>query len=493
MVPIIIVDGLDESLAEFDSPYDIIEVLRELTSYGRLLITCRRREFEDELSAAIDIDLFDSVKVVGEWRFDVEFRDFVRRLREARLLTDESVIRRVAQSDSLQSLIRRPLFARMLTFLETGEPSDIETVDELYAEYLDRLSVAADRALRSSGCLAESPSIKLWSMASWEAFSKALFRDDSFSVSAVVAGVSTRVNEESRCVGRSLSQITDQRRVAGRIWGRFVHFSFFEYTLAYYYADEIVSALDAADPSRLLDCLALDLTPEVRHFVVGRLRGLETDGVGSLLGETYRLLSTERLTLASRRTTGNLIAYIISRVDPVAGLGALEEMQAAETDGFLRQSLLWAMCHAGSNPGVMIFFDELVGSAEHRALNRGYLMYYYGDLDRRIDPPFRDTDPAVPWARSRQAKLTFMSDGSYGEAVRPQRRAVDLYTLLDFSLFRGEVMDSHGSAVVASVLAGLYESDVPDQVLLTLHSMASAACNPSLTAVLDRPDQQRLL
>jgi hypothetical protein len=474
--PILIIDGLDETLAEFDSSADLLVLLRRLRDTCTLVVTCRRREFEDNLARSYGGDLFDAIVMMTEWSLERQFADFVDRLVAARFLDDGGIMATVRGSGTLARMVSRPLFARMLTFLGQTAAGSVSDVSTLYAEYIDKLSVAADTALVGVGCALPCSGKQVWSRAAWAIFSKALLNEERFSAEAVHQLVATDLGAHPRCVARALAQICDEWRVAGRVWGRFVHYSFFEYLVACHLLDEVSSAVQGGSSEKLVATLALDLTPEIRHFLVDELRLSGPPGLGPALEAAFRLNSNSAKNSPRVRTVGNIIAYLLSRVVPDAQT-PLRRLATDEEDMFLQQSLLWGLCHVGDGQALNHFVTRSRASAQWRAWNRGYLMYYYGDLDRRDDPPYVDADRRRPWGRTRERSIALLRNDSYRLKVAAARRYLDLHTLYEYAIWRGETLDAADSAVAEASLQDLWDSSGLDGTLLReLQAMHAAAC-----------------
>lgn len=476
--PVIVIDGLDESLGEVSSTADLLKAITRLGLDNPLIVTCRRREFEDQLARETQAGIFDSIYEIQDWRPEREFTDFVDRLVRLGMLESRSILDAVHGSPALSSLAKRPLFARMLTFLSGSDMTVINNIFDLYSEYIDKLSATSDAALRTAGCAAVVPSRSVWVQAAWTIFSHGLLHEDRFSLGAV-ANILSRTNSwDSRCFARSLGQLCDQWRVAGRVWTRFVHYSFFEYLVACRYLDQVTESIEQNSSQALAEALVLDLTPEIRHFLVGELRSARLGGYTRALVNAYDETKELGRGEASVRTAGNLIAYLLSRVAPEAG-PALRELLDTERDMFLQQSLLWGLCHIGDEEGLEQFIARSRASADWRAWNRGYLMYYYGDLDRREDPPFIDHDRRRSWGRTRERSINFMSSAGYERDIKPQRRFLDLYSLYDYVIWREEELGENDALVTSRVLDSLWSgSGISSDLLLELQAMHAVVCRP---------------
>ncbi|AWW37790.1 hypothetical protein DN051_14950 [Streptomyces cadmiisoli] len=472
---VLVVDGLDEGLGEFDTSMDLAHLLHRLRDRYRLVVTCRRREFEDQLARFVEGSTFDRIVSLNEWSLENQFTDFVSRLVAAGLLDSTDVLDAVRNSPALATLARRPLYARMLTFLGSQDVLSVQTLVGLYGEYMDKLSAASDVALQGAGCVLSTTSQEVWTRAAWFIFSKGLLIEERFSLHAVGKMLSADLDVQPRCLSRALSQLCDQWRVAGRVWARFVHYSFFEYLVARYYLEQVNEAVLRGSAADLADMLGLDLTPEIRHFLADELRAVGTVKLTMALVSAYQETKVLPMGLAKQRTTGNLIAYLLSRSAPDAA-AALRQLLADEQDMFLQQSLLWGLCHLGDEDALERFIAESRGSAQWRAWNRGYLMYYYGDLDRREDPPFIDTDRTQSWGRTRERSLALMSAPRYTTAIDARRRYLDLYSLYDYAVWRNEKLTAQDGAVAERVLASLWQDrSIGGTLLQELQAMHAAA------------------
>ncbi len=97
------------------------------------------------------------------------------------------------------------------------------------------------------------------------------------------------------------------------------------------------------------------------------------------------------------------------------------------------------------------------------SLNRGYLVYYWGDIDRDSEPPYQDIVVATKWSytRSRTADLLAADDYDTRESVA--RRTLDLMTFLDFARFHQTSLSDEETGIVSIRIAELKASgDLPE-------------------------------
>lgn len=471
--PIVLVDGLDEALSEFESAADLSDLLLELSERFIIVATCRRREFEDQLTSSLDNGTFDSVFNIDEWTLSGQFTDFVNRLVAGGFLASDQLITEIKNSPPKKKMIRRPLYARMLTFLEQDGRSAVTDVSSLYAEYIDKLARSSDIALRRAGCRMPLPADAVWEEAAWEIFEKRLFAEERFDFNTVAQALNRRLNVEPRCIGRALSQICEQSRTRGYDWGQFVHYSFFEYLVSRYYIRQLRDAKPSGTVDDLARCLGYDPTPEIRHFIVGELKLAHIPHLTEVLVAAYQQMEPLNTGPAKARITRNLIIYILARA---AGNGRtmLWQLLEGEKDMFLQQSILWGLCQFGDNTGLAMFINEARKSEKWRAWTRGYLMYYYGDIDRHVEPPYVDSDPSRSWERTRERSLGLMCSDKYRE-IAPQRRFLDLYLLYDYAIWRNEALSRDATSICAAELDALWhDSNVDGAALQELQAMHAA-------------------
>jgi len=457
---VLIVDGVDELLAGGVQVDRIAQRLESLAGLAGLIVTCRAYDYERQLAAVVRPELFSAIFHLQPWRVEPEFSNFVAQLVEARLLQDTSMVQRVAEDERLRLLVTRPLHARMLTYVaEDGLPDD---PSRLYEQYMGKLSAATASTLRRTDCRVADV-LAIWADAAWLTLVSG-GRADSLPVDALL-GAFRAQGIEPACAWRVLNPILDPSPV-GIAQAAFVHYSFYEYLVAHRVARELAAARDAGNSSRAAVALEHDLPQEVRRHLTALLRRtlLNAYDWPTWLVDVYSAIPAES---DSRLVTCNLIAYIACRLE-VPFVEDLRPLLDVTQDPFLRNSLMWALVRGDDHATLSRYTEELGTDGRLSALNRGYLLYYYGDIPVG-HPPFVDEEPWRSWDHTRRKLVErFAAVERYG-ATPPSRKVIDLYTFCDFARVRGDRLSAEETALVGELLDGL-PGNLPDTAVERLRA-----------------------
>ncbi|MEV4626838.1 hypothetical protein AB0J90_11190 [Micromonospora sp. NPDC049523] len=462
---VVLVDGLDEA-SELASGGPLADALLELLRHAPALVTSRTREYEEWIAFETTAISFDEVFVLKGWSVETEFADYLIRLQRHGLVADPDLYRTVVASERLARMVARPLYARMLTFIGHDAAARIGSANDLYGEYLIRLSRATDFAVRSSHSAWTGHSLAVWQAAAWFVHAHELPADAIPMTDLHLA----LTHERGRVAEvRALDQVIDRRTLHGTEVGEFLHYSFYEYLLARYIRDRLLTVLT---PERAVVLLHRDLTREIRHHLIGQLKELADDRLGERLSGLYRQLRDEPgLDPADRLTVCNLLVYLISRTSPAATeqLGVLLRQ---ERDEFLLNSILWALCHHRSDSALSHFFSLLQRDPVFRSCSRGYVLYYYGDV-RTSRPPFLDEPPHLPHERTSNRVLAIFESPTF-QAIPAQRRYVDLYTFMDIYLVRRERIGGRPLSTLRAAVEALSGQGLTHQMEGALSEMLQA-------------------
>ncbi|GAB3077488.1 NACHT domain-containing protein [Micromonospora schwarzwaldensis] len=443
---VVLVDGLDEA-SELADGGPLTAALLDLLGHGPALVTSRTREYEEWIAFETTGISFDEVFVLRGWSVEIEFADYLSRLQRHGLITDPGLYRTVVTSERLTRLVKRPLYARMLTFIGPDAATRVSSASNLYGEYLNRLGRTTDFAVRGSHPGWGGQSLSVWQAAAWLVHAQDL-PADAIPMAELFAALTPDSGRGAEI--RALDQVIDRRTLHGTEVGEFLHYSFYENLLARHIRNRLLSDLST---EQAVVALRHDLTREVRHHLIGQLQELADRGLGERLSELYRKLRDEPgLDPADRLIVCNLLVYLISRTSPAAP-EQLSTLLHRERDEFLLSAILWALCHHRSDFALSRFFSLLQYDPEFRACSRGYVLYYYGDV-RTGRPPFLDRPPYLPHERTTTRVLAMFESPTF-QAIPAQRRYVDLYTFMDIYLVRHETIGGRSLSTLGAAVDAL--------------------------------------
>lgn len=468
---VVLLDGLDEAIELIAQNRDQFAAgLQEVLSAGPYVVSSRVREYEELISGGFPDPGFDVVYVIEPWTLEAEFREYLSRLAGAGLLNEPTLYEAVVGSDDLARLVSRPLYARMLTFVGEQAARGLRDQVSLYGEYLTKLARVTDYSLETQG-IDTGCAIQLWQSAAWIIYSNGGAADDMIPL----ADVEQRLPDllPRPYTRRVLDQIIERGSSHGRETGEFIHYSFYEYLVAREAYDRI---LRNPGPDELAEILKGDLPRDIRHYLIGQLRvnndaGLRENLLGSYASVRRILSIPDR----DRLSACNLLIYLISRV-----FEACEEwlhgLLADEDDAFLRHSILWAMCHVGSDWALREFSAELAAHPAARSECRGYMLYYYGDMPRGEGPPYHDDPPhAADCSLTYRRVIDTFGRADFTATVPAQRSFIDMHTFLDILAVRGKTLEPADGAVIGTILQSLRDDGLPSALLTRLGKLAARA------------------
>jgi len=459
---VVIADGLDEALAAGLDAGEVTRRVRALASLGGLIATCRDFEYDSALAAAGLTESFAAVYRLLPWRPEQEFAHHVARLVAKGLLPGAELVEVVTGDERLRELVARPLHARMLTYV-AGDGALPADRSSLYSAYLGKLSARAALDADRAGCRLPRDVMDLWRETAWVVHESRLAADD-VPIDGLI-GVLGGLGVDPACAWRILSPIIDADRLADNR-GAFVHFSFYEHLVAQRVHRLLSTGHASGDGSTPSEAFAIDLPQEIRRHLTALLRRSLVDAYAwpAWLAVSYQQAAGEEPT---QRTVRNMIAYVACRLD-VPFDASLRPLLAGESDKFLRNSLMWALVRGDNRETLSAYIAELEGDAELRALNRGYLLYYFGDLPRTA-PPYPDDDPSVGWEQTRRKVSERLADDNYAR-LAPARRVIDLYTFADLARARSELLTPR-EAELLDRLTDALPADMPDDAVALLRAL----------------------
>jgi hypothetical protein len=458
---VLLVDAIDEAVEPITDRPAAIDTLAELFAVRPSLFTSRLRDYEDRLSVQLQELEFDEVYLLQPWAVDKEFKEYLQRLTRAGLVDGPQLYEAVVASEQLSRLVTRPLYARMLTFIGERLAPNVSEPAALYGEYLSKLATVTDAATHPApGALA------IWQQAAWLVYSSGHQSGDMISMRELREALLSDHGEPG--LRRVLDQLIDTRSVQGRELGEFLHYSFYEYLVAKHVGD-LLAGQTATGAVAVV--LSNDLTREIRHHLIGRLRLAPHPFLKTRLLDVYRTARrSPDLTARGRLIACNLVVYLLSRVvdDSEAALtGLLNE----EDRSFLREAILWALCHRGSASALELFLHDIDSDPAWRSECRGYVLYYYGDLGKEEGPPYLDNPPYRPCTNSYRRVIVMFGQSDFTERVRAERRAIDLFTLLDLIRARSLAIPPADIRILQTVADSLRRDGIAASVVARIQEM----------------------
>lgn len=429
-----IVDGIDELTSNQAHVKTLPLLLEKLNTLGNILVTSRTQDFVLIFAPILDLSVFQSILKVKEWDFE-DFTQFVNKLVEANKLANNQILEIVKNSDTLKSLIKRPLLSRMLIFISETDLKKIHSSATLYSIYLGKYATIIDSYLIKETCISSPTTYQIWREISWYIFQEELFIHDKLPRDVLYEFVHKSGKVRQECIDRHFESMFNLVILYQTSYLQYIHYSFFEFLVADYVANQLISAFSQRI-NNIFHLLKKDLTPAMRHYLKEIIRKRKSKGFSKWLIETY--LSNEKN--ATKHTdcliANNLVIYIMGRLGDDTS-NELIELLEMEKNEFLIKSIYWALASIKGTDTTKEFIKILVSNDTIRKMNRGYHLYYYGDLDGLQDPPYMDDNPGRGWDNTKQIMLTFMADSEYRQKATG-RRILDLFTFLDLALSRNE-------------------------------------------------------
>ena len=239
---------------------------------------------------------------------------------------------------------------------------------------------------------------------------------------------------------RIIPYVLQQKREIHGNFYNFIHYSFFEYFVALSIFSKIgISFHNPNNISDLLDSFKLDLSLPIRHHLVDLIsldQSLQQEEFISFLNLLYKSINEDNKIGKIKK---NLIIYIISKQDMRAALSCLKNILNTETNIFIKNSLYWACIRKNDGELLNLYIFLLATEPEYRFYNRGYHLYYYGDI--MFDKfPFTDNDENTPWDKTRK----FMMDKRINDHknIPSFIRLLDIWTYIDLAVFHKTLLRS---------------------------------------------------
>lgn len=221
---IIILDGLDEGHVEGARLTAATSLSTVLSVRGRILCVCRREDYELALCRILPSQCFDEILFVLPWRPDIEFPQFVEKLAVKHYARAPEILSAVRGVLVLQSLVTRPLHARMLCYLwqddETSSPMMGQDLTFLYEAYMRKFARSVAGA--SAAAWTEQDVLAQWRALAWS-----VFRGESAHRGRIEARTLADLLDDRPTLQRAVHGILDCVDSARGEYYQFLHHSFF--------------------------------------------------------------------------------------------------------------------------------------------------------------------------------------------------------------------------------------------------------------------------
>jgi hypothetical protein len=180
----------------------------------------------------------------------------------------------------------------------------------------------------------------------------------------------------------------------------FFHEVFREYWLAEYIVDKISQT---EDDKIILELLGYQRSVVTNKFV--RLRIQSQEKVRQISERLRRAFFSTSDSSRSTEFAKNQILYVLGRIDPSpANRQFLASIWSAKTESpFVRYAAAWAEARMGNKAVEAAYYASLRKLGAWDEINRGYHLYYYGDIDideGQVPPKDDGTSPAESTLRT---------------------------------------------------------------------------------------------
>lgn len=371
---ICILDALDESSVASST---LMEVLATLSAAKvTLLVTCRRYDYDRHLQRMVKF--FDGVLELAPWGPEQTgaFADALRR--SGRLRSAEYIDLRMSQG-AVPQILSFPLWLSIVSFLveALGAGPDYALLPQDAGDY-ELLRLCSDAiAKRELSRHGEPESMggqvcSLWSRVAWKIHVHRRLRRP---ITPERLGQECGFDEATplgRVVTSSLS--LGVYGVTG-----FFHEVFQEFWVAEHLVDRILDT--NARAGELTTYFGYQRSVVTNKLIRARIRQREdVSHVAARLRDAFGTIGGDR---ERDQFAKNQIIYILGRIESsTSTLAFLRTIwRDSEQSKFVKYSAAFAAVILGDASVESEYYNELDRDPEHDTINRGYHLYYYGDID----------------------------------------------------------------------------------------------------------------
>ena len=376
---VFVLDGLDEAVERSKASNSVAKIGAE----HPIFVSCRRADYERSFRS-ID-SCFNRIVELRPWG-DVEIEQYIAALEASGFARGAELIRHWRRLGAIPGILSLPLWLSMIAFLgqdeyeHSGSAFQPQPLDEY--ELLSRCSdaVARRELTRQRASIQPAELFRWWADIAW-AIHTARREKRVLTETDLLRTIGHEAESPAFLVLASLLNVS-----SNRVHGYF-HEVFQEYWLAFHLTQSILNESKAGH--------LVDLFSYQRSVVTNRLlrMGLLKNDVSTVAAHLRDAFWSAELASARAVFVKNQLVYLLGRID---GEGSntrsfLRNIWKSGENAVIRHSAAFALTMVGEEDVESEFYQLLLTSGDDDAINRGYHMYYYGDVDiREEDVPRRD-------------------------------------------------------------------------------------------------------
>jgi hypothetical protein len=388
---VFVLDGLDEAVDRSRASDCVVAIGGEYP----IFVSCRRGDYERSFGAINSC--FNRIVELRPWG-DAEIERYVAALESSGFARGADLIRQWRRLGARPDILSFPLWLSMIAFLGqdgceiSGAPFQTQPLDEY--ELLSRCSdaVARRETTRQRAGIQPADLFNWWAEIAW-AVHTARREKRALPETDLLRIVGRDANSPSFLAVASLLNVS-RNSVHG-----YFHEVFQEYWLAFYLTQRI---LTEPEPKTLVQVLMYQ-----RSVVTNKLlrMGLLKNDVPTVARRLREAFWGAELAASRSVFVKNQLVYLLGRIDGEGGStrSFLRNIWTSSENPVVRHSAAFALTMVGEEEVERQFYQLLLTSNDDDAINRGYHLYYYGDVDiQEEDVPRPDDGSCIAVLTLRQ-------------------------------------------------------------------------------------------
>jgi DNA polymerase III delta prime subunit len=389
---LLVLDGFDEYQSDKQA---VLKTITDLPTSASVLVTCREYDYERYLRRCNFT--FSVIIRLVPWDAD-KIKSYVVALKGAGRDRAAAFIKRELSDGSLPSFLSLPLWLTMLTYLAESESgTNVDTLPRPQNDYeLVRLCVyrvAEEEMKRHDAGPNINQLCNLWSQTAWLLHKTVKDRQPLHA--------ETLINQlEPKPNAKLMEAVLSCLEIRAEVVKGFFHEVFREYWLA----EHIVDTISRTDnDKKILELLGYQRSVVTNKFA--RLRIQSQERVQEISDRLRRAFFSKADSRRSTEFAKNQILYLLGRIDPSPeNRQFLASIWNGKTESrFIRYAAAWAEARLGNKAVEAAYYGSLSKLGDWDQINRGYHLYYYGDIDideGQVPPKDDGTSPAESTLRT---------------------------------------------------------------------------------------------